>query len=172
MNEQKLKLDIAAILGDDSMVERIMSTIEKNSHYSVQAVKEYYYYNIDNRLSSRIDDDITFLRGQSIDELYEKIAQYQIKYETPEDDCDDDYTLVSFSNLTRVFGSYDLLDREYVDDDRITQTVAWKKHQEELEQKRINEEKEIEREKLREEQKIKEQELALLASLQEKYKDA
>lgn len=103
-----------------------------------QIVKKHYEcfvtkseYDRDDYNYSRCKDSSWIETADTVEALYEKLAQLKTR-ETPEEEQKEEYTTVSFGLLREVA----ILSADDVDPLLLSQTVAWQEHEKSLQAKR------------------------------------
>lgn len=93
-------------------------------HYECFVTESQHYRNDDNYPTSR--DESWLVTSADLDALYDKLAQVKVR-ETPEEERGYEYTTVSFGDIREIA----VLSVVDVDDQRLEQTPAWQKHDQE-----------------------------------------
>lgn len=111
----------------DATVEAIAEAITSNSYFACTAETTHYYQDNDNYPTSRVTDTET-LTGDTLEDLYEQIANYRITNDEGEKTKYGDYSRSEFGKIRQVIPNINHTD-VYPDEALIAATPQWQEHE-------------------------------------------
>ena len=111
----------------DATVEAIAEAITSNSYFACTAETTHYYQDRDNYPTSRVTDTET-LTGDTLEDLYQKIAAYRVAKDWGEKTKYGDYIRSEFGPILQVIPNINNVD-VYPDAALIAATPEWQEHE-------------------------------------------